>query len=87
MLKISCFLWPAERNFTHNAHQRLLQHLFAGYDRDGHPGGGISVKVWVGAKVVRIVNIVSIDRIPSLQSKCGIRFPVPFIDKPILDYN
>lgn len=52
----------AGRNFTDNPHQRLLKHLFAGYDRDGHPGGGMSVKVSVGAKVVRIVSIVSVIR-------------------------
>ncbi|XP_068719748.1 neuronal acetylcholine receptor subunit alpha-3-like isoform X2 [Montipora capricornis] len=47
----------AERNVTRNAYQRLLLRLFEEYNSDGHPGGGSSVKVWVGAKVVRIVNI------------------------------
>ena len=51
--------WSAIKNYSNNAEQRLLKHLFTEYDRDGHPGGGISVKVWIGAKVVRIVNIVS----------------------------
>ena len=51
--------WAAIKNYSNNAEQRLLKHLFTEYDRDGHPGAGISVKVWIGAKVVRIVNIVS----------------------------
>ncbi|KAL9973527.1 hypothetical protein ACROYT_G019996 [Oculina patagonica] len=54
---LSCQNSEAKKNFTQNPHQRLLEHLLAGYDRDGHPGGGKSVKVRVGAKVVRIVNI------------------------------
>lgn len=50
-------LSTAERNVTRNSYQRLLLRLFEEYNSDGHPGGGSSVKVWVGAKVVRIVNI------------------------------
>ncbi|XP_020629808.1 neuronal acetylcholine receptor subunit alpha-3-like [Orbicella faveolata] len=57
VILFTCRSVEATRNFTQNPHQRLLEHLFARYDRDGHPGGGRSVKVWVGAKVVRIVNI------------------------------
>jgi len=53
----TCHQSAADRNFTDNPHQRLLKHLFVEYDRDGHPGGGMSVKVSVGAKVVRIVSI------------------------------
>jgi len=47
----------AERNESRNAYQRLLSQLFEGYDSDAHPGGGASVKVWLAAKVVRIVSI------------------------------
>lgn len=57
VILFTCQNAEAKRNFTQNPHQRLLEHLFAGYDKDGHPGGGRSVKVWVGAKVVRIVSI------------------------------
>lgn len=56
------FSWTAERNESRNAYQRLLSQLFEGYDSDAHPGGGASVKVWLAAKVVRIVSIVSIRR-------------------------
>lgn len=54
---LTCQTSKAERNFSSNPQQRLLEDLLAGYDRDGHPGGGQRVKVEVGAKVVRIVNI------------------------------
>lgn len=38
---------------------KLMEDLFAGYNRDSHPGGNATVMVSLGAKLARLVKVVS----------------------------
>lgn len=57
IIHVMCIL----TGFKESSQQRLLAHLFAKYDGDGHPSSDRSRAVLVsfGAKLVRIIQLVS----------------------------